>query len=275
MSIILGIFFFFLGTAIGSFLNVVILRYNTGLGIAEGRSQCFSCGKTLEWYELIPVFSFLFLKGRCSRCQSRISWQYPLIECITGLSFLAIFLKYENLFALSPQTFFVTMLYSLIVVSILIVILVYDIHHKIIPDGLVFILALLAFGRLFFALDPVLTRGSLLHFLAGPILALPFALLWLVSKGKWMGLGDAKLILPLGWLLGLAGGISGIILAFWIGALASVTLIVIQKSNLSFKGSHLTMKSEIPFAPFLIIGFALVFFFNIQVIDLSALVSLF
>src|SRR3989344_1792899 len=93
-----SIFVFILGTIIGSFLNVVILRYNTGSSI-QGRSGCMSCGKPLVWYELFPVLSFLFLLGRCGGCKSRISAQYPLVELLTGIIFLLTFLQFSPSFA--------------------------------------------------------------------------------------------------------------------------------------------------------------------------------
>src|SRR5690242_17998674 len=82
--------FFILGTIIGSYINVVVLRYHTGRSSVTGRSLCFSCGKTLSWYELVPIFSFLFLNGKCLGCNSRISYQYPIVEFITGILFLGI-----------------------------------------------------------------------------------------------------------------------------------------------------------------------------------------
>ncbi|NDE68410.1 prepilin peptidase, partial [bacterium] len=77
-------FTFVFGTIIGSFLNVVSLRYNTGMGV-NGRSRCFSCGKTLRWMELVPILSFVWQMGKCRKCETRISWQYPLIEAVAGL----------------------------------------------------------------------------------------------------------------------------------------------------------------------------------------------
>src|SRR3989344_4234135 len=99
MTIFVTTFFFVFGAIIGSFLNVIILRYNTGLSQKNsigfsGRSHCFSCGKNIKWYDLVPVLSFLFLKGRCRHCKSKISIQYPLVEFITGILFLATFLKF-------------------------------------------------------------------------------------------------------------------------------------------------------------------------------------
>jgi leader peptidase (prepilin peptidase) / N-methyltransferase len=258
MEFLVGIFLFILGIIIGSFLNVVIYRYNTGMGI-NGRSKCFSCGKTLQWYELVPLISYIFLRGRCSVCQSKISWQYPAVELLTGLTFLALFLK----FGLGVQ-----LLMALIVASIFIVILVYDMRHKIIPDGLVVILSVCALISLFITPDLSLQMPRLVDVLAGPLLALPFALLWLVSGGRWMGLGDAKLALPMGWILGVSLGFSSIIIAFWTGAAVGIVLMATDKI---FHRGNVSMKSEIPFAPFLILGLAIVFFSGLDVLFLGEL----
>mgnify|MGYP003393724366 FL=1 len=239
MTIFTILTFFLLGTIIGSFLNVVILRYNTGVSIT-GRSGCFSCGKKLEWYELVPILSFLFLRGKCSKCNTKISWQYPLVELVTGL-----------LFVFSFQYGF----YYLFIFSLLIVITVYDLRHKIIPDGLVFTFIGLAFLKLFY-------YTNILDFLAGPILFVPFFLLWYLSKGKWMGFGDAKLAIGIGFFMGFVGGVSSIILGFWIGAMAGLLWIGIS----AMFGKHIGMKSEIPFAPYLILGMLITFFFHINVI---------
>ncbi len=243
--------FFILGTFIGSFLNVVVLRYNTGLSFLKGRSKCFSCRKTLEWFELVPLFSFIFLKGKCLDCKSKISRKYFLVEFLTGILFSLIFWKI-GLFALLP-------LY-LIIASILIAISFYDLMHKIIPDGMVIFFNATALLILFLdhGFFETFKMPGLLDFLSGFILFAFFALLWLVSLGKWMGFGDAKLALGVGWLLGLSGGIFAIIMAFWIGALWSLFILSLQK--LKIFNSKLTIKSEIPFAPFIIIGLFLQLF---------------
>ncbi|MFA4853534.1 MAG: prepilin peptidase, partial [Bacteroidales bacterium] len=87
MSILIFVFIFLLGTIVGSFLNVVIFRFNTGRTITTGRSICMNCNRDLRWYELIPVLSFLIQSGKCRRCASKISHQYPLVEIVTGLVF--------------------------------------------------------------------------------------------------------------------------------------------------------------------------------------------
>lgn len=252
--------FFILGAIIGSFLNVVVLRYNTGLSFVKGRSKCFSCGKELKWYELLPILSFLFLKGRCSECGSKISLQYPLVEFVTGIVFSLVFFK-TNLSILLPV--------YLVVSAILIAMSVYDLKHKIIPDGLVFTFDAIALILFFIKIGftGAFSGQGFLDLLAGPILFIFFALLWSISSGKWMGFGDAKLALGVGWFLGLIGGISAIMFAFWIGAIFSLIVMALEKLNLSRLG--LTIKSEIPFAPFIIIAVLLEFLTNWNVLQIS------
>jgi prepilin signal peptidase PulO-like enzyme (type II secretory pathway) len=262
---IIVIFAFILGAIIGSFLNVVSLRWNTGMGVG-GRSKCFSCGKGLAWHELIPIFSFAAQKGRCKKCKSPISWQYPIVEFLSGSIFALIFVKFPPLDVPSAIT---TLIY-LFITALLIVITVYDIKHKIIPDSLSYLFAAVAFASLFIipASGTALFHIPLLiNLLAGPLCALPFALLWAVSKGKWMGLGDAKLMLGIGWTLGFAAAVSAVILAFWIGAIVSVAWMLIAFKKV--KGGY-----EIPFAPYLILGMYIVLLFGVSVIDLRPILAI-
>ena len=262
MTTILTIIFLFFGLVIGSFLNVVILRLNTEKTFG-GRSGCMACQKQLSWYELFPVFSFIFLKGRCKGCKTKISWQYPLVELFTGLIFACLFLKFQEVFYFSPLIFAGTMAYYASMFSLLIVIAVYDIRHKIIPDILAIILGILAFVGLFFfsSFGFNLHLPSIWDLLSGVFIALPFALLWLVSRGAWMGLGDAKLAISLGWLLGLSRALSGVVLAFWTGAVIGLILIAFSKKH--------SVKSEIPFAPFLVLGAILAFLFELHIFPLG------
>ncbi len=133
--------------------------------------------------------------------------------------------------------------------------------HKIIPDVLSYAFAIIAFAKLFVSPELTFIVPNLLDIFAGPILALPFALMWLLSKGTWMGLGDAKLMLGIGWVLGLVAGISAVVLAFWIGAVVSLVWMYIVMRK--FKARY-----EIPFGPYLILGMYLVLFFGIRVIEL-------
>ncbi|OHA24393.1 MAG: hypothetical protein A3D50_00040 [Candidatus Taylorbacteria bacterium RIFCSPHIGHO2_02_FULL_44_12] len=257
------IFSFAVGAIIGSFLNVLSLRFNTGVGIG-GRSKCLSCGAHLKWKELIPLLSFVVQRGSCHTCKSKISWQYPLVEFSAGIIFTLILLRFP---LDSGSGLFSSGLY-LFVTCLLIVISVYDIKHKIIPDQFSYIFIAVAFIHLFIGGSTWFHLPNVWDILAGPILALPFFLLWLFSKGIWMGLGDAKLMVGIGWLLGLNGGINAVVLAFWIAT--GVSLIWMFSTYRKFKS-----KTEIPFGPYLILGMYIVLLFGVKVLDVGTITSLF
>lgn len=258
------IYFSLLGLIVGSFLNVVILRYNTGASLG-GRSGCFSCGHGLAWYELLPVMSYLALRGKCKHCKCKISKQYPTVELLTGI-----------LFALTAWKFypdFGSMFFYSILLSLLVVIVVYDLKHKIIADGPTYTFIALS------VLAPVITgfyRLSveiigwqiLVNLMGALVIFLFFFSLWYFSGGRWMGFGDAKLGFGIGALLGLQGAINAVVLAFWVGALVGLTLIALSKMKMKKMQAfrrHFSIKSEIPFAPFLVLGLVLNLFFNLTI----------
>lgn len=280
-------FVFVFGTIIGSFLNVVILRYNTGARL-DGRSKCFSCGKTIKWYDLVPLFSYLILRGKCRFCESKISPQYPLVEFSTGLLFALTYYKFfdvlylSNIYNLFLNFEYFIFLLNLVAIALLVVITVYDFKHKIIPDLFVFIFDFIAL-IIFFTLSGfqnLLRMPTILNLLSGPIIALPLFLLWLISRGRWIGLGDSKLVLGIGWFLGLSLGVSAVVMGFWIGAVVSLVIMAIAKLvnsgkvnsfMLSLGLKNLTMKSEMPLGPFLILGFLIIYFCKIDILGLSSL----
>ncbi len=240
MSLVVVMF----GAIIGSFLNVVIFRYNTGRSIITGRSSCMSCARKLEWYNMLPLLSFTIQNGRCTNCYSKISKQYFIVELLTAILALALYLR----FGLSTSLFF-----YLLVFSILIVIAVYDLRHQIIPDGLSYSLAALALVRLIYIFVSVSPEIAISGLKSGAFGFLFLGTFWFVSSGRWMGLGDAKLALGLGFLNTFCFGLTSMILSFWIGAVVGVL------ANFFIKKIR-----EIPFAPFLISGYLLVFLFNIN-----------
>lgn len=263
---------FLLGLFIGSFLNVVILRRGTGLSIVSGRSRCLSCGKTLHWYELLPLFSYIFQLGKCNKCKTPISIQYPLVEFLSGISFLLLY----NLYLSGIFNFYYLLLY-ISIFSLLIVIVVYDIRHKIIPDEWSLLLAILtgiiALGR--FSADFYTdVYKQYLDLLAGLLWFLPFYALWKYSDGRWIGLGDGKLAIGLGFLLGFAESFSAIALAFWLGTAWAGIIFVFNKVakvlKLKWRGYQLTMKTEVPFAPFMILATLIVFVTHLDIFSLHA-----
>ena len=259
---------FFFGLVIGSFLNVVIYRLHTGKSLA-GRSHCLSCGHTLAWHDLLPVVSYLLLRGRCRYCGACVTPRYVLVELLTGLLFIS---------ALWVSTSWLELVFWWIVLAVLVVVLVYDLLHLIIPDRLVIGLLALALGWVSYLwLHPEPDWGSWALTIGAALLgAGSLAFLWIISKGRWIGLGDAKLAVPLGLFLGAGSTFSFIVLAFWVGAVTSVALLVLQslskrgQPHLRFLAQPLTIKSEVPFAPFLIIAFLLILWFELDVLMLAA-----
>jgi len=253
--------FFVLGLIIGSFLNVVIFRLDSVASLL-GRSHCRHCQTQIAWYDNIPFFSFLLLRGRCRDCEKQISWQYPAVEVGTGLMFALVGQIYFD--AASASSWVMTG-YFLGVVSALVVIFVYDLKFMEIP-GLVLWPAIgwvVAFN-LFFDWEKAGFGNNILNSMtfSGTLGAfagfLFFFLLVAVSKEKWMGMGDAQLAILLGLLLGWPKILLGLMLAFALGAIIGLILIALKKKK---------MQSQIPFAPFLIVGTLIALVFYTPIMD--------
>jgi leader peptidase (prepilin peptidase)/N-methyltransferase len=216
--------------------------------------------------------------------------QYPLVEFTTGLVFALLFLKFQDIFLADIQSFGIIYVYYATAFSLLVVIATYDLKHKIIPDMLSLIFGVLAFLGLFFFHNNFLDSSNPIvlyfqiptvwEFLSGVFIAFPFAFFWFISRGRWMGLGDAKLSLGIGWLLGISVALSGLVMAFWSGAVVGVTLVVLSRldsarlarldsARLAKNGriNSMGMKSEIPFAPFLVLGTFLAFIFELNLFN--------
>jgi len=249
------IFIFFVGAAIGSFLNVLIDRLPRGEQVLRGRSYCDHCHHKLAWPDLIPLVSFLSLLGRCRYCRFHISWQNPLVEFTTGLLFLStfIFLK-EEILAKSILLGSMELLAVFFLISCLIVIFFTDLHYQIIPDQIVYpaILISLIYNFIFHFSTPALNRfgtgpaGGFIFHLAASLTSVAFFLfLVMITRGKGMGMGDVKLVGLMGLFLGFPKIVVALYFAFLTGALAGVILILVRKKKIG---------QTIPFGPFLVVG---------------------
>lgn len=226
--------------------------------------------RQLRWFELFPIVSYLILRGKCRTCGSYVPPRYFVVELLTAITFLMVYLQGGSLVYLSLVA---------VLAALLIVITVYDIYHYIIPNTLVILVSIIALalfglsiydGTKFSSIVPaILSAFGAFCFYGG---------LWKISAGHWIGFGDAKLVIPLAFLVGFPAVFSLVVLSFWVGAGVSVCIIGIQKLlkrgkiPLRIFGSALTIKSEIPFAPFLITGFILTYFFGVDVLSLVSYV---
>ncbi len=239
------IIFLVAGLIVGSFLNVIIFRLDDLKSVVTDRSRCRNCKTVISWYDLFPVLSYTLLRGKCRRCGATISWQYPVVELGTGLLYAGLYIVY----GLTPALFF-----YLLVFSLLMIVAFYDILTEYVPEFFVWTsLILVALGGAYFghfsfaeALIGAAIGGGLLF------------LLVLFSKEKWMGSGDIKIGLILGFLAGYPRVIFGLFSAFIIGSIAGIIYIYITKKGL---------KASLPFAPFLIFAALIAIIYGDKVIN--------
>jgi leader peptidase (prepilin peptidase)/N-methyltransferase len=216
-TIIFSIVVFLYGIVIGSFLNVVIYRLPKKENIVTTRSHCMECGYTLAWYDLIPLFSWLFLGGRCRKCKARISVQYPLIEALNGVLYVVLFLVY----GISVEFF----LYCLMA-SALIALSVIDFRTYEIPVGInVFILCL---GLVRILTDLSNWPEYAIGFFS---ISAPLLLLYILTKGRGIGGGDIKLMAASGLLLGYSRNILAFILGCILGSVIHLLRMRISKAD--------------------------------------------
>ncbi|MEW6616869.1 MAG: prepilin peptidase [Patescibacteria group bacterium] len=291
MTSVVFVCLFLFGLAIGSFLNVLILRYSPegrffDIKKISGRSHCMSCQKTLEVKELIPLFSFLFLRGKCSSCGEKISFQYPIVEFLSGATFVLVPLFLNSFFGvqntlfvslLAPGVYYLFIFVWILIFLSLLLIFVIDLHHYIIPDGLnifIFILGILLiflfvantahilpfresfmrnYALIFSPFQNIYYNHILGFFGAG----LFFLFLFLVSNGRGMGMGDVKLAFASGIVLGWPDVILTSMIAFIFGGVWAAALYFSKKK---------TMKDKLPFGPFFVVAFVITIFFGFDLI---------
>ena len=252
LEFLIGLFVFIFGLCIGSFLNCAIYRLEKRKKIS-GRSFCPNCKHTLSWQDLFPVFSFLFLRGKCRYCQKKISIQYPLVEIATGIIFLLIFNFKFVIFNQFSIFQFLNLGFLFYIASALVLIFVYDLKHYIIPDKV--LLPAIGIALLYrFIFNLTLVPNYLL---AAVVASGFFFVLFLITAGRGMGLGDVKFAILMGLLLGFSNVLVALFLAFFFGAIIGLILLIFRKKSL---------KSEIPFGPFLITGTFIALFYGDQIV---------
>jgi len=236
---------FILGSAVGSFLNVVIDRTIRKESIL-GRSYCDHCRVTLSMLDLIPVISFITLSAKCRYCKKSLSFQYPLVEALTGLLFVISFYT----LSVSGNMGAALLIYYFFLISVFIIVAVIDIKFSLVPTTYVFFASLIALFYNFFFLDiNIFIQNVVAAFLS----ALFFLIIVVVTRGKGMGEGDIIIGFLIGMVLGIPSASLAIFSAFLLGSVISLILIAVRKKRFG---------QTIPFAPFLVAGFLLSLFWG-------------
>lgn len=236
-----------LGLIFGSFISVISYRLPKGVNFIKGRSFCPKCKNKIDWYDNIPLLSFFLLKGKCRKCNNKISIRYPLIELSTSLFWLFIYLyNYKNL--LIVILYFI---FYLIVASIFVI----DFEKGIIPDELTFFGFIISFIYILLFDN----SHSFEHLLGGFSLSSLMLLIHLVTKGKGMGLGDVKFTLFPATFLIFPKNILWLILSFIIGSIVGTILIIFKKAKFG---------KAIPFGPFLAFSFIVVILWGDNIVKL-------
>ncbi|MBA3028981.1 MAG: prepilin peptidase [Desulfobacteraceae bacterium] len=244
---------FIFGLCIGSFLNVCIYRLPISKSILFPGSMCSRCGTPVKFYDNIPVLSYILLRGKCRNCGIPFSFRYPMVEAITGLMAVSLFLKY----GLSPES-----LVYFVFICCLLVITFIDMDHQIIPDVIslpgipIFFIASFALPSA--SLMDTLVNSGLGILIGGGSLLTVGLLYTLLTKKEGMGGGDIKLLAMMGGLIGWKGILFTIFISSAVGSIIGIVLMLRMKKD---------MKLAIPFGPFLSIGAMTYIFFGQKLIS--------
>lgn len=274
------VFLFIFGLVFGSFGYVLALRYDgehflLDPKIVGGRSYCPHCEKTLRWFELIPVISFVIQGGQCRNCKARISFMYPALELFSGFLFVAVAARVQDMYAIQGAGLWVLSVLWIAFFFMLFLLSIIDIRLGIIPDEItVFLIAvalgIIGFSAVYFGGNNVSSFGPYASFfglqqniwlshVAGLLLSVLFlGGIVAFTRGKGMGMGDAKLAIPIGFLFGWPDVLFLLAAAFVLGAAIGLLYISLGKK---------TMKSALPFGPFLALSSAFIFFCGFGFID--------
>lgn len=251
---------FIYGSALGSFVNVIVTRLNVA-PIVKARSKCLSCGITLSWKDLVPVFSYLYLRGKCKSCKTKYGISNLLIEIIYGVIFILVY-SFILSGQVSTTTSFLWLVYYTLFFVTLGVITLYDLKHKVIPINFFFGFLALTFIVLLLRLYD----DSSLYTLISPlVVASPFLLLWILSRvfnKEWLGFGDVLMFASVGAFFDVFQGLAVFFLSVWIGAITGIVLKVLESKKYN-------LKTAIPFVPFITISIIIVLFTDIDILSIA------
>ena len=233
-----------IGLVIGSFINVVVFRTHAGESWVKGRSKCQSCLEPIAAVDLVPVMSFFALKGRCRHCSSVIEWQYPAVELVMGILFGLLYARAALGIGIpafvDPSEVFALFVRDVTVASFLVIIFVYDFKYSYILDR--FTLPAMVLALMF---NVLLGADVWSLLLGGLLIGGFFAIQFLISNGKWIGGGDIRLGMLMGFLLGAEIGLLALFLSYLFGAIVGIYLVAMKKRALD---------SHVPFGTFLAFG---------------------
>lgn len=258
------------GLALGSFVNALVWRLRMqdelkqskskkkqDFSILHGRSMCVHCKHTLAWFDLVPIFSWVQLKGQCRYCHKKISWQYPLVELLVGALAVASYIFWP--FELNTPLAWATLIVWIIALVPMVALVVYDLKWMQMPTNLIYALDVIAV--VFVGLLALSGGGSSIvvaSVIGSVILGGLFWVIYQISDGKWIGGGDVRYGFAMGALLGWQKGLFGLALSSYLGTAVIIVLLIMRKYR---------KKMRIPFGPFLISATYLSMLFGQQVID--------
>ncbi len=271
VEVFVPLFLFGLGTSVGSFVNVAIFRFGFQER-ASARSRCMACDAPIAWYDLIPILSYALLRGRCRGCGSSLSSQYPLVELGTGLLFALSFRYFPSLISFFPLLAYFSLLVFL---AALLALTVYDIRHTLVPLPFT---GFLAGSALFAAAAKSMASESFFPLVDGLLGAVAlfgfFFAVYLLTRGRGMGLGDAYVAGAGGILLGLFRGIEAVMFGVWSGTAFYLLALLLSSSVLGMrlfaKYPRVTIRSELPLVPFLALGIAIALFTDLSPLSTAA-----
>lgn len=244
-----AIVYFIMGVLIGSFLNVCIFRIPLNQTVVTTPSHCMSCNHKLAWYDLFPLFSWLFLGGKCRYCKAKISAQYPLVEFLNGILYLSVYLVLKPA---GVETIAYSIIYCMFF-SALLVLSFIDLKHRTVPVKINIFILILAIPIL------ILDRANWLSHLIGFFsISVPLLIIALVSNG--MGGGDIKLFAVCGLLLGWQKTIVSLAAASISGSIIGILILLLYKPKDG-------RKTRIPFVPFIALGMLISTLFGDAIIN--------